>query len=72
MISSMDELRPPGVSMVIRIKLAPCRAASVIPPSMYSAMMGSISSSIFNSTTRGRAAEFEARLVCAFEAPPKA
>src|SRR5579872_2555717 len=41
-----------------------------MPPSMYSAMMGSISSPILNSTTRGRAVEFGARLVCACAGSP--
>ena len=45
------------------------RAACSMPPSMYSAMMGSISSPIRNSTTRGRTAEFAARLVCACASP---
>ena len=58
--------------MVIKIKLACCLAASLMPPSMYSAMIGSTSSPILNSTTRGRAAESDARLVCALAAAPKA
>src|SRR5690242_5033866 len=41
-------------------------------PSIYSAMIGSISSPILNSTTRGRAAELEAPLVCAFTREPQA
>src|SRR5579864_4199947 len=43
-----------------------------MPPSMYSAMMGSISSPILNSTTRGRAGELGPGLVCAFANGPKA
>ena len=54
MMSCMEVSRPPGVSMVIRTRLACSRAACSIPPSMYSAMIGSISSPMRNSMTRAR------------------
>ncbi len=49
MISRMDESRPPGVSIVIRIRLACCVLAAVIPATIYSARIGSISPLICNS-----------------------
>src|SRR5437879_4000928 len=68
----MEVPKPPGVSMVIRIRLACCWAAWLMPPLMYSAMIGSISSPIRISITRGRADEFEPGLVCAFANDAKA
>src|SRR5260370_15567441 len=67
---SMEGPGQPGVSMVTRIRLASCRAASLMPPSMYSALIGSISSPILISITRGCAAALEAELVCAFANGP--
>src|SRR5690349_12197905 len=43
-----------------------------MPPLMYSAMIGSISSPILISITRGRADESEPGLVCAFTGGPNA
>src|SRR5580658_7656521 len=51
MIERMEVSRPPGVFMVIRIRLACCSLAWSIPRTMYSARIGSISPSIRNSTT---------------------
>ena len=52
MMSRIDVSRPPGVSMVIRTNAAPLPLAWSMPPSTYSAMTGSISPSMRNSTTR--------------------
>ena len=57
MMSSMEVDRPPGVSIVIRTRLAWRRAASSIPLSTYSAMTGSISSPMRNSMTCAAPAE---------------
>ena len=51
MMSSMEVESPPGVSIVIRMRLAWRRAASSMPPSTYSAMTGSISSPMRNFET---------------------
>ena len=51
MMERMEVSRPPGVFMVIRIRLACCSLAWSIPRTMYSARIGSISPSMCNSTT---------------------
>src|SRR5215472_15142664 len=52
-ISFIESLSPPGVSMVIKTREAWCWAASARPSSMYVARIGSTSPSSFNSWTEG-------------------
>src|ERR1700733_3941961 len=59
MIERMEVSRPPGVFMVIRIRLACWSLVWPIPRTMYSARIGSISPSMCSSTTFEAAAEDE-------------
>src|SRR5882672_11144168 len=56
MMSFIESLRPPGVSMVISTSAAFRRAASARPSSTYVARTGSTSPSRLKSITNGRAA----------------